>query len=112
MVAYWSWKKFRPTDTGNKSGLDRKMNGSKKLLHVHQKVKMTTVAIAGLLNGMMICQRTLKGFAPSITAASSSSRGMDEKNWRSIKIKNGLPKNARINNGHNVLTSPSRVKNS
>src|SRR5947209_2979416 len=88
------------------------MNGSKKLFQVHQKLKVTTVAIAGLLSGTMMLQRICKTFAPSIRAASSSSRGIVEKNWRSMKIRKAFPKNERTNSGHSVFTAWTSRKNS
>src|SRR5262245_38528279 len=88
------------------------MNGSRKLFHVHQKVKMMTVAMAGLLRGTITFQITCQTFAPSIRAASSSSLGIEEKNCRNMKIKKALPKNERMNKGQSVFTILSRVKNS
>jgi hypothetical protein len=40
------------------------------------KANRATVTIAGLADGMQILSRTCQDEAPSVTAASSSSRGM------------------------------------
>jgi transposase InsO family protein len=46
------------------------------------------------------------GEAPSITAASKSSRGSVRKNWRSRKMPKALPKNAGTVSGRRVLIQP------
>ena len=64
---------------------------------------MATVARAGRARGRITCQKICQELAPSITAASSSSRGICMKNWRSRKTAKAPPPNqeGRIR-GHQV----------
>src|SRR3954447_24924548 len=71
------------------------------------KAKIATVASAGLESGKIIDVKIRQVDAPSIRAASSRSRGMVIKNWRSRKMKNGKPNQAGMISGQSVLTSLS-----
>ncbi len=62
---------------------------------------------AGIDSGTTIERRIRSSLAPSMRAASDSSRGMPRKNWRSRKMKNGLPRNVGTISGRNVPTQPS-----
>ena len=63
--------------------------------------------IAGQDSGTMIRSRIRRSLAPSIRAASDSSFGIPRKNWRSRKMKNGLPRNVGTMSGRYVPTQPS-----
>jgi hypothetical protein len=58
------------------------MNGQMKLFHAYRNMKVDSVAIAGVDRGTKIRHRIVQRDAPSMTAASSRSFGMDTKNWR------------------------------
>ena len=59
-----------------------------------RKERMMTVAMAGLLFGMIIRKNTPGHEHPSTMAAFSRSRGMERKNWRKRKMLVALPDNA------------------
>jgi len=62
---------------------------------------------AGRASGKMICHRICSSDAPSILAASDSSRGIPRKNWRKRKMKNALPKKQGTMSGRKVLVQCS-----
>ena len=63
------------------------------------KVKIATVARAGLVSGRTMLHQMRVSLAPSIRAASDSSMGMLRMNWRSKKIRKAFPKKDRIHSG-------------
>jgi hypothetical protein len=64
------------------------MSGHRKSFHAERKAKMASAASTGCDSGRMIREKTCQGPAPSMRAASSSSRGIVRKNWRSRKTPN------------------------
>ena len=55
------------------------------------KAKIARLASAGLASGSSTRQKICNELAPSTRAASSYSRGIVRKNWRSRKTPNELP---------------------
>ena len=66
--------------------------------------------IAGTDSGTMIERRIRNGPAPSIIAASSRSRGIDMKYWRSRNTLKALAKKCGTISGSHVPFQPSHVK--
>jgi hypothetical protein len=64
------------------------ISGQTRSFHAPSRVKIASVARAGLASGSTIRQKTPNVLHPSIRAASSSSRGSDRKNWRIRKMPN------------------------
>ena len=62
------------------------MSGARKSFHAAWKVKMATVASAGMESGRITRHRICSVLAPSMMAASSKSGGMVRKNCRSRKM--------------------------
>ena len=62
------------------------MSGQKKPFQVPWNWRIATAARAGPASGSITRQNVVKKPAPSILAASSSSRGIDRKYWRSRKM--------------------------
>ena len=60
---------------------------------------MPSVARTGDAIGTTIDQKTRNSFAPSMRAASSSSFGTPNMNWRMRKTPNGPARNGRISPG-------------
>lgn len=85
----------------------RYSNGPSKSFQAPLKEKMATVIKPGFVNGTMICHQICKWPAPSRIAASISSSGMANMNWRSKKMKKALPRKAGTINGKYVFTQPS-----
>ena len=72
--------------------------------------KIALVIRAGFISGRMIDQKIRTCPAPSMRAASSSSRGMLRMNWTIRKTKNAsVARNLPISSGMNVSTRPSRL---
>ena len=72
------------------------------------KVKIAVVASAGTISGRMICRKMRGCPAPSMRAASSSSRGMPRMNCTIRKMKNAsVARSFGTISGRNVLTQPS-----
>src|SRR2546425_3093929 len=94
----------------NFSGVLRKISGSMKAFQWKRNEKIATVVIAGRQRGTRISQRTRIELAPSILAASSKSRGIVRKNWRSRKRKTGPPPNqGGTISGARVSSQPSHL---
>ena len=70
----------------------------------------TTAISAGTDSGRITERRIRNGLAPSIIAASSRSRGIDRKYWRSRKTLNALAKRCGTIRGSHVPFQPSFVK--
>lgn len=71
-------------------------------------VKMVVVARAGVMRGRMTRRKILGWPAPSILAASSSSRGMPRMNWTMRNTKNAsVASSLGTMRGANVFTQPS-----
>ena len=113
-IIRWNWVSYcvrnqrSPTARVSFSGDDRKMNGSKKSFQAPMNDKTATVAIAGLLSGTRICQRICQEDAPSISAASSSSRGSVIRNWRIRKMAKAAPKKLGATRASRCRATPSR----
>ena len=63
-----------------------------KSLKVKIVEKSTTIASTGLSSGSVTCQKRDMGPAPSASAASYSSLGMDTRPARMVMAKNGSPR--------------------
>ena len=88
------------------------MRGAKKSFHVQMKVKMAVVARAGTVSGSTTRKKIWSGVAPSMYAASSSSRGMPRTNWTIRNTKNAsVARNLGTTSGRIVFTHPSCWKN-
>jgi hypothetical protein len=72
-----------PAVSPNISGLLIAISGHRKSFHAERNAKMASAASTE--SGRMIREKTCQGPAPSMRAASSSSRGMVRKNWRRRK---------------------------
>ena len=66
--------------------------------------------IAGTDSGRITERRIRNGPAPSIIAASSRSRGIDMKYWRSRKTLYAFAKKCGMISGSHVPVQPSQVK--
>ena len=75
----------RPTAAGAPACPPRYSSGRKKSFQAKKKWNRLTAMIAGTDSGRMTERRIRNGLAPSIIAASSRSRGIDMKYWRSRK---------------------------
>ena len=82
--------------------LDR-YRGVRKSLHTVMNCRIKQVTSVGFISGMMILKNRLRGPAPSITAASSNSTGMDITKFRIVNTQNGII--ALVN----TMTIPTRV---
>ena len=82
----------------------------KKSPHFSMNVKSATVMSAGHDSGRMIRHRIRSSLAPSIRAASTARRRDHRKNWRSRKMKNGLPRNVGMSRGRKSRSSRARLK--
>ena len=80
-------------------------SGHRKLFQDARKVRIPSVASAGLHSGSMMLQKIRNSPAPSTRAAWISSSGSDRKNCRIRKTPNGPARNGRISPGK-VLTIP------
>ena len=67
------------------------MNGAKKSFQKSMKPSTATVATAGIISGTMIWPKMRSVEQPSISAAWSSSSGIDLMNCRNRKIRNAPP---------------------
>src|SRR5579859_3543815 len=77
------------TEAGNKFWLCRMIRGTKKLVHAPRKLQTPTTATPGAASGKITYQKVLSVEAPSIQAASSSSKGMVSKKFFISQIQNG-----------------------
>src|SRR3989338_8117286 len=87
-LAYWynSWKYVRPMGSVFFSMESMTSSGHMKEPQFPMKVKIVSVAKAGLESGRMMVQKMDHGLPPSILAASSKSFGIVRKNCRSRKV--------------------------
>ena len=81
----------------------------KKSFQAKKKWNRLTAVIAATDCGTMIERRMRNGPAPSIIAASSSSRGIDRKYWRSRNTLYALAKQWGMISGSQVPFQPSQV---
>src|SRR4026209_2743540 len=85
-LAYRALYCWIPIESGCSSGLlARYSSGTKKSFHAKKKWNRATAVIAAIDWGTMIDRNTRNGPAPSIIAASSSSRGVDLQYGRNRK---------------------------
>lgn len=84
-----------------------KTRARKNSFHISIPWKTATTAIPGLAIGMTIVKKVLSGEHPSITAASSSSLGIDRKYALSRKIEKARPDEQYVSTSDAlVLSSP------
>jgi len=93
---YWPWKVCSKSGRVLIESLRVTTRGQKKSPQAHMKVNTPRVAMAGLLRGSTTWRRTPRGPQPSRTAASSSSLGIERKNWRSMKVPYALKQRGAI----------------
>ena len=85
----WNWTMPKGRVQCSSPG-PKKTAGQKSPFHVPWNCRIATAASAGPASGRMTFQKVWKWPAPSIRAASSRSRGMPRKYWRSRKIEVAL----------------------
>ena len=79
------------------SGEFKESKGCKNEVHIDWNCRIKTVRIAGLANGKITVLKICMWVAPSITAASSRSTGMDRKNDVRVKMLPALTRPGKIN---------------
>src|SRR3954470_10561956 len=77
------------TEAGSFSGESSRMKGTKKLPHIPMKVKIVTTMTPGHISGSTMRHSTCMELAPSILAASSSTRGTPSMKFFISQIPNG-----------------------
>ena len=85
-VWYRSWNCAIASGMVQKSRSRRRITGQKNPFQVPWNWRIATAARAGEASGSMIRQKVWRYPAPSMRAASSRSRGMLMKYWRSRKM--------------------------
>src|SRR5262245_28363640 len=109
-VAYRALYCWIAIDSGCSSGLDaRYSSGTKKSFHAKKKWNRLTAVIAATDWGTITERRIRNGPAPSIIAASSSSRGIDRKYCRSRNTLYAFAKQWGMISGSHVPFQPSHV---
>ena len=91
-MAYWLWKLNSVSWTVAFSSPGRKYSGLTKSLKTVTDCTTITVIVTECSSGKMTLKNTRSGRAPSIVAASSSSRGIVAIKARNSRMRNERPK--------------------
>jgi len=102
------WKEVRPSWRVYLCSSLIAISGHTRSFQEPSRVKMASVARAGLASGRTIRQKTPKVVQPSMRPASSSSRGSERKNCRIRKMPNAEASQG-TNAAARVSTTPSRA---
>ena len=104
-MAYWLWKLKSVSCTVAFSSPGRKYSGLTKSLKTVTDCTTITVIVTDRSSGKMTLKNTRSGPAPSMIAASSSSRGIVAMNARNSRMQNDSP------NATSIRISPGSVLN-